>query len=156
VVSAAHAVEAAVVAAPAAAVVVVIVVVRARLGAVAGDAAVQETAAAAGGTSSHPGEHDQADEDQEHYDDNDHGFIVTLADKYASAAVAAMASVRRWPERRPEDRCPQPPIPTRPATSAGGLVKHRVKFRVGSDLPDLLWAVARGSYLGSPPQRFLM
>jgi hypothetical protein len=94
--SAAPAVEAAVVAAPAAAVVVVIVVVRARLRAVAGGAAVQETAtAAAGGASSHPGEHDQADEDQEHYGDNDHGFIVTLAGKYASAAVAATATVRR-------------------------------------------------------------
>jgi hypothetical protein len=93
--SAAPAVEAAVVPAPAAAVVVVIVVVRARLRAVAGGAAVQETAAAAGGASSHPGEHDQADEDQEHYGDNDHGFIVTLAGKYASAAVAATATVRR-------------------------------------------------------------
>jgi hypothetical protein len=84
----AAAVEAAVVAAPAAAVVVVILVVRARLGAVAEGAAVQETAAAAGGTSAHPGEQDQADEDQEHCGNNDHRFIVTLAGKYASAAVA--------------------------------------------------------------------
>jgi hypothetical protein len=35
------------------------------------------------------------------------------------------------------------------------LAEHRVEFRVGPDLPDLLHAAAGDGDLGSPPQRLL-